>query len=134
MNNSPDRPDPDTLLENIKHEEEQKNQGRLKILLGMCAGVGKTYAMLQSAQEFVRRGVPLVAGFVETHGRSETEALLNGLKVLPRMKISYRGREFEDFDIDTVLAEKPQIVLVDQLAHSNIRGCAMRSGIRTFWS
>jgi two-component system sensor histidine kinase KdpD len=113
---------PDQWLEYVKQEERTEKKGRLKIFLGMCAGVGKTYSMLENAQELKRRGINVIVGYVETHGRVETEALLKNLQVIPRLKITYKERVFEDFDIDTILSMKPQVVIVDELAHSNIPG------------
>ncbi|MEK6298759.1 MAG: two-component system sensor histidine kinase KdbD, partial [Paraburkholderia tropica] len=86
------------------------------------AGVGKTYAMLQAARRRADEGVDVVVGIVETHGRSETAALTNGLDVMPRQRLAYRGRMLDEFDLDAALARKPQLVLVDELAHSNVPG------------
>jgi two-component system sensor histidine kinase KdpD len=122
MNDELNRPSPDQILENIKHDEERRHKGRLKIFLGMCAGVGKTYTMLQSAQGLQLRGIKVLVGYIETHKRAETEALLKGLRVLPRLQITYKEREFNDFNLDAVLLEKPDVVIVDELAHSNIPG------------
>jgi two-component system sensor histidine kinase KdpD len=96
--------------------------GKLHIFLGMCPGVGKTYAMLQTARQRVKEGVEVLAGVIETHGRSETAALLEGMRVLPRKQLEHRGFTLEEFDIDAVLAQKPQLVLVDELAHTNAPG------------
>lgn len=116
------RPDPDALLAELN--ETQPNQaGKLKIFLGMCPGVGKTYSMLEAAHRLRKEGVDVVAGVIETHGRSETTALIEGLEVLPRAAIQYRGIEIQEFDLDGVLKRKPQIVLVDELAHTNADGC-----------
>ncbi len=116
------RPDPDALLAAIKKEETRQQRGRLKIFFGMAAGVGKTYAMLQAARQAVSEGVDLVVGFVETHGRAETEALLSGLNIIPRKKMEYRGTIFEEMDLDAILSRKPRLALVDELAHTNIPG------------
>lgn len=116
------KPDPDALLRAITREEKKVGRGHLRIFLGMCPGVGKTYAMLQAAQERKRSGLNVVVGIAETHGRVETLALLNGLEILPRKKIEYRGKTFEELDVDAVLAKKPELVLVDELAHTNIPG------------
>ncbi|MEW9624356.1 ATP-binding protein [Rhodanobacter geophilus] len=97
-------------------------QRRLKIFLGAAPGVGKTWAMLSAARELKKQGVDVVAGLVETHGRVETAALLEGLEVLPRRRVEYRGREFEEFDLDAALARKPAVLLVDELAHANLLG------------
>src|SRR5690348_9647923 len=97
-------------------------RGKLKIFLGAAPGVGKTYEMLQAAQAKRRDGVDVVIGVVETHGRQETEALLAGLDVIPRRRIDYKGRILEEMDLDAVLARRPALVLVDELAHSNAPG------------
>src|SRR5919106_4541517 len=112
------RPAPEALLEEAKRE----GRGRLKIFLGAYPGVGKTYAMLQAAQERRRDGVDVVVGIVETHGRVETEALLRGLDVLPRKRLLYRERVFGEMDIDAVLWRKPKLAIVDELAHTNVPG------------
>ncbi|RUL70213.1 sensor histidine kinase [Dyella choica] len=108
----------DALLDVVQEESSR----RLKIFLGAAPGVGKTYAMLSAARELKRQGVDVVVGLVETHGRSETAALLEGLEVLPRLALSYQGREFTEFDVDAALARKPDILLVDELAHRNVPG------------
>ena len=112
------RPTPEALLEEAKKE----GRGRLKIFLGAYPGVGKTYAMLQAAQERRRQRVDVVVGVVETHGRAETEALLRGLEVLPRRRLMYRGRVFAEMDLDALLWRKPQLAIVDELAHTNVEG------------
>ena len=112
------RPTPEDLLEEAKRER----RGKLKIFLGAFPGVGKTYAMLQAAQAHLAEGKDVVVGIVETHGRTETEALLRGLEIVPRQQIFYRGRYFGELDIDGVLKRKPKLVLVDELAHTNIPG------------
>lgn len=116
------RPDPDELLDRLQRDEEKRRRGKLKIFFGASAGVGKTYAMLQAARRRADEGVDVVVGIVETHGRSETAALTSGLEGLPRLRIAYRGRTLEEFDLDAALARKPQLVLVDELAHSNVQG------------
>lgn len=112
------RPDPEELLAEAKAEE----RGKLTIFLGAAAGVGKTYAMLEAAHERLAEGVDLVVGWVETHGRPETEALVKGLPVIPPKEIVYRDRVFKEMDLDAILARRPQLVLVDELAHTNIPG------------
>ena len=112
------RPTPEALLEEAKKE----GRGRLKIFLGAYPGVGKTYAMLQAAQERRRQGIDVVVGVVETHGRAETEAPLRGLEVLPRRRLMYRGRIFAEMDLDALLWRKPQLAIVDELAHTNVEG------------
>jgi two-component system, OmpR family, sensor histidine kinase KdpD len=116
------RPDPDTLLARVQGEERQKSRGKLKIFLGYIAGVGKTYEMLQAAHLRKREGIDVRVGYVETHGRAETEALLAGLKVLPRKLTEYRGVTIAEMDLNTILAIRPQLVLVDELAHTNAPG------------
>jgi two-component system sensor histidine kinase KdpD len=100
----------------------QQGRGRLKVFLGAAPGVGKTYAMLQAAQQRKREGIHIVVGVVETHGRAETEVLLEGLEIVPRKKVDYRGHVLEEMDLDEVLRRKPQLVLVDELAHTNAVG------------
>ncbi|MFA6540965.1 MAG: sensor histidine kinase KdpD [Bacteroidota bacterium] len=113
------RPDPDSLLHSLKKEEENSRRGKLKIFFGMSAGAGKTYDMLKSAHEARSKGIDIVIGYVETHGRPETEALTAGLEIVPRKKIEYRGVTVEEMDLDAILRRKPAIVLVDELAHTN---------------
>lgn len=119
------RPDPEEFLRRI-HEEEENNvpnaKGRLKIFLGFCAGVGKTYHMLEEARLAVKNDINTLIGIVETHGRKETEALLEGLTILPRKKVEYNGINLEEMDIDKILELKPELVIVDELAHTNIPG------------
>lgn len=117
------RPTPEAMLKLAQAEEAQSGQGRLKVFLGYAAGVGKTYAMLEAARERKRDGRDLVIGYVESHGRSETDALLAGLELVPRQELSYAGVTLPEMDLDAILARKPQIVLVDELAHSNVPGC-----------
>ena len=116
------RPDADRLLAELRREEELQKRGKLKIFFGASAGVGKTYAMLAAAQAAKRDGVDVLVGLVETHGRKETEALLQGLDVLPRREIEYRGRMLKEFDLDAALSRRPALILVDELAHSNVPG------------
>jgi two-component system, OmpR family, sensor histidine kinase KdpD len=119
---SDQRPDPDALLARVKEEEARKTRGKLKIFLGAAAGVGKTYAMLEAAHERRAAGVNVVVGWVDTHGRAETEALLTGLEILPRSTVPYRGTTLEEFDLDAALARHPTLILVDELAHTNAPG------------
>ena len=114
------RPSPDALLEAARREHNQA--GRLKIFVGAAPGVGKTYEMLQSAHAKRKAGVDVVVGVVETHGRGETEALLQGLEVLPRKPVGYRDQTLEEMDLDALIARRPQIALVDELAHTNAPG------------
>jgi two-component system sensor histidine kinase KdpD len=116
------RSDPDALLARLQAKEGGARRGRLKLFFGMCAGVGKTYAMLTEAHEKRRAGVDVAVGYVETHGRTETDALLNGLEVLPPRWIEYRGVRVREFDLDAALARKPALILVDELAHTNAEG------------
>jgi len=122
MRTDDSRPDPDELLARVQAEEANANRGKLKIFLGYVAGVGKTYAMLEAAHQRHDEGMDVVVGYVETHQRKETEALLAGLEVLPRLKVDYRGTELEEMDIDGVIARRPRLVLVDELAHTNAPG------------
>ena len=117
-------PDPrsaqaDALLEGLQRERQR---AALKVFLGAAPGVGKTYAMLSAARELKRRGVDVVAGVVETHGRAETAALVEGLDVLPRRRVDYRDRTIDEFDLDAMLARRPKVALIDELAHSNAPG------------
>ena len=116
------RPDPDRLLEQIKEDEARARHGRLKIFFGASAGVGKTYAMLEAARGLHVAGSDVLVGYVEPHGRIETERLLEGLPRLPPLAVSYRGMMRYEFDLDAALARHPQILLVDELAHSNLTG------------
>src|SRR5712664_4741275 len=104
----PARPNPDTLLAALQKEEAGKKRGQLKVFLGMCPGVGKTYAMLEAAQRALKAGRDVVIGYVETHGRKETDELAKGLPTIPRRQIEYRGVKLSGMDLDAVLARKPQ--------------------------
>jgi two-component system, OmpR family, sensor histidine kinase KdpD len=117
------RPDPDELLASLIHEEEKSKRGKLKIFFGMCAGVGKTYTMLQTAHAEKVKGSDIIIGFIETHKRKETEELLEGFEIIPPMQNNYRDTLVKEMDLDSILARKPQIVLVDELAHTNTPGC-----------
>lgn len=116
------RPDPDALLHALKKEEEHAKRGKLKIFFGMSAGVGKTYDMLKNAHEARSKGTDIVIGYIETHKRPETEALVHGLEIVPRKRIEYRGVMMEEMDLDAVIARRPAVALVDELAHTNIPG------------
>jgi two-component system sensor histidine kinase KdpD len=116
------RPDPDQLLQRARDEDERKREGQLKIFFGAAPGVGKTYAMLEAARQKKRQGVEIVVGLVETHGRKETEALLEGLEIIPRRNVEYRGTALKEFDLDMALRRTPPIILVDELAHTNAPG------------
>jgi two-component system, OmpR family, sensor histidine kinase KdpD len=113
------RPDPDALLARVQREDTKAKRGKLKVFFGASAGVGKTYTMLEEARDLKARGIEVVVGYVEPHGRSETEALLEGLEQLPWLWTEYRGARVREFDLDAALARKPQLLLVDELAHSN---------------
>src|ERR1700743_467275 len=110
------RPSPDALLAALQSDAAQGKRGCLKVFLGMSPGVGKTYAMLEAAQRELKAGRDLVVGYVETHGRAETSALLAGLTVMPRKQMEYRGINIEEMDIDAILARRPRLALVDELA------------------
>ncbi|MBR0746130.1 sensor histidine kinase KdpD [Bradyrhizobium japonicum] len=114
------RPSPEALLEAARREESAS--GKLKIFVGAAPGVGKTYEMLQSAHARRKAGIDVVVGFVETHGRAETEALVRGLEVVPRKRFDYRGQIVEEMDLDAVIVRRPRIALVDELAHTNAAG------------
>ena len=113
---------PEDFLELV----ERARRGRLKLYVGFAAGVGKTYRMLEEAHDLRRRGVDVVVGFVETHGRAETAALIDGLEVVPRKRIEYRGVGVEEMDLRAVAARKPQIAVVDEIAHTNAPGSQNR--------
>ena len=112
------RPSPDALLEQAKAE----SRGKLKIYLGAAPGVGKTYEMLSDARKKRLEGADVVAGVIETHGRSETAALIEGLEILPKREVGAPGRALVEMDLDALLARKPDIALVDELAHTNVEG------------
>lgn len=120
------RRDPDLLLEQIKKEEkkqEEEKRGKLKIFLGYAAGVGKTYAMLEAAHAMKEQGVDVVAGYIEPHARADTMALQEGLEQIPFMDVEYKGLKLREFNLDGSLRRKPQVLLVDELAHTNAEGC-----------
>jgi len=116
------RPDPDALLKTLDAAARQAARGKLRVYFGASAGVGKTYAMLVAARAQAAQGIDVLAGVVETHGRRETAALLEGLPVLPPKEIAYRGHALKEFDLDGALSRRPGLVLVDELAHSNAPG------------
>jgi len=117
-----ERPDPDALLARIRGDQARAQRGRLKIFFGASAGVGKTFAMLSAARRLREQGQDVVVGIVETHGRAETEAMAAGLERLPAHTFLVRGRPTPEFDLDAALARKPALILVDELAHSNVEG------------
>jgi two-component system sensor histidine kinase KdpD len=114
------RPDPDELLASIKLEEDQNKRGKLKIFFGMCAGVGKTFSMLESAHIDKSNGKDIVIGYIETHNRPDTNELLKGFEIIPRKTIEYKGTKLEDADIEAIINRKPDIILIDELAHTNV--------------
>ena len=116
------RPDPEVLLKQAQAEQADSHRGRLKIFFGATAGVGKTYAMLEAAHERLREGIDVVIGWVETHGRAETDMLVRGLERLPPRFVEYRETPLQEFDIDAALARRPQLILMDELAHTNVAG------------
>ena len=117
------RQNPEQLLKSIQTDEENRNKGHLKIFFGYAAGVGKTYAMLEAAHMAKQQGIDVIAGYIEPHSRPKTAALLNGLEVLPTREVLYNGMILNEFDIDMALKRKPQLILVDELAHTNAEGC-----------
>src|SRR4051812_21028083 len=117
---SEQRPSPDALLDAARREEQRA--GRLRIFVGAAPGVGKTYEMLQTARARRKDGYDVVVGVVETHGRRETEALLEGLETVPRRRIDYKGQTLDEMDLDAIIVRRPQLVLVDELAHTNAPG------------
>lgn len=117
------RQSPDELLQVINEEADKKNKGHLKIFFGYAAGVGKTYAMLQAAHMAKKQGVDVVAGYIEPHARPQTIALLKGLEQIPNQLITYNGIKLKEFDLDAAIKRHPQIILVDELAHTNAVGC-----------
>lgn len=117
------RPDPEELLKQIKHEETSKHRGKLKIFFGYAAGVGKTYAMLEAAHVAFNAGIDVVAGYVEPHQRPETLKLLDGLEILSPLKIKHNGILLNEFDLDGALKRNPDLILVDELAHTNDEQC-----------
>jgi two-component system sensor histidine kinase KdpD len=116
------RPDPDDLLRRVQDEESRAHRGRLKVFLGAAPGVGKTFTMLEAARAQRAEGLDVVVGVVETHGRAETVALVEGLEKIPKRPVEYRGSRLEEFDIDAAIARHPALLLVDELAHTNVPG------------
>src|SRR4029079_5809813 len=114
------RPSPEALLETARREDSRS--GKLKIFVGAAPGVGKTYEMLQSAHARMKAGADVVVGVVETHGRAETEALLAGLEVLPRKRLTYKEQTLEEMELDALIVRTRAITLVDDLAHTNAPG------------
>jgi len=116
------RPNPDELLASLKKEEEKSKKGKLKIFFGMCAGVGKTYTMLQTAHAEKLKGSDIIIGYIETHQRKETAELVDGFEIIPRKTYEYKSTPVEEMDLDAIISRKPQIVIVDELAHTNAVG------------
>ncbi len=116
------RPDPDELLASLKSEEVKSKRGKLKIFFGMCAGVGKTYTMLQTANAEKLKGSDIIIGYVETHNRKETAALIEGFELLPRKIYDYKSTPVQEMDLDAIITRNPQVVIVDELAHTNAPG------------
>jgi two-component system, OmpR family, sensor histidine kinase KdpD len=117
------RPDPDELLASLNFEEERNRRGKLKIFFGMCAGVGKTYTMLQTAKAEKLKGNDIIIGYIETHNRKETTELVEGFELVQRKNYQYKSTTVQEMDLDSILNRKPNIVLVDELAHTNAPGC-----------
>src|SRR5882724_7946048 len=117
-----ERPNPDTLLAALKREDARSSRGKLKVFFGMAPGVGKTYAMLDAARRERAGGRDVVIGYIETHGRKETEALTEGLPAIPRRKAEHRGVELMEMDLDAILTRRPELALVDEFAHTNAPG------------
>src|SRR5271154_3864694 len=115
-------PDNDQNAEHFLELIRQSRRGKFKIYIGMSAGVGKSFRMLQEAQTLLRNGVDIKIGYIETHNRKETQSLLEGLPVIPRRKLFYRGKELEEMDVQAILNLHPEVVVVDELAHTNIEG------------
>src|SRR6478752_6621599 len=116
---------PDEKENSVQHFLDlikKSRRGKFKIYIGMSAGVGKTYRMLQEAHTLLRNGVDIKIGYIETHNRKETHALLEGLPVIPRRKLFYKGKELDEMDVQAIINLRPEVVIVDELAHSNIQG------------
>ncbi len=122
MATTDNRPDPDELLAALKLEEEKSKRGKLKIFFGMCAGVGKTYTMLETAKAEKLKGADIIIGYVETHNRKETAELLEGFETIPRKSYQYKSTTVQEMDLDAILARNPKVVVVDELAHTNAPG------------
>src|SRR5438445_6865915 len=116
------RPDPDELLVRVKEEEARRRRGKWKVFFGAAPGVGERYALLEAAREQGADGNDVLVGYVETHGRAETDALLEGLEILPLRSVEYRGTALREFDLDGALARRPALIVVDELAHTNVPG------------
>ncbi len=119
---APERPDPDALLRKVQDEEARERRAKLKVFFGAAPGVGKTYAMLSEARERREQGLDVVVGVVETHGRGETAALAEGFEEVPKRELPYRGMFLKEFDLDAAIQRRPHLILMDELAHSNVQG------------
>lgn len=122
MKNEDNRPNPEELLQAVSNQEKHQKKGKLKIFLGMAAGVGKTYAMLIEAKTLTKTGINVVIGTIDTHGRKDTMALIQGLKEIPEKSVIYKDHTFKELDLEEILKQKPFLVLIDELAHSNVPG------------
>ena len=116
------RPNPQEILKEINKNEKDSKRGKLKIFFGYAAGVGKTYAMLEAAHSAIAMGLDVVVGYIEPHTRPETLALLEGLELLPNLEVAYRGLVLREFNLDLALSRKPDLIIVDELAHTNVKG------------
>ena len=116
------RPNPETLLKRVQEEEKQEQRGKLKIYLGAAPGVGKTYTMLMDALVMRAQGLDVVVGIAESHGRHEIDEMLKDLEILPRQKVTYRDKLLTEFDLDMALKRHPALILIDEMAHTNIPG------------
>jgi two-component system sensor histidine kinase KdpD len=119
---NPERPDPDVLLARVQAEDSAARRGKLKVFIGAAAGVGKTYAMLEEAHLRQADGMDVVIGYIEPHGRADTERLMAGFEAIPTRTVDYRGARLREFDLDAALTRKPQLILLDELAHTNAEG------------
>ena len=117
-----ERPDPDALLARVQADEAKQSRGKLKVFFGMAPGVGKTYAMLEAARKIAKEGADVVVGYIEPHARPETQALVLGLDILHRCEVHYRGTTLYEFDLEAALRRKPQVIIIDELAHTNAPG------------
>ena len=122
MSQGGNRPNPDQLLARVQAEEDRARRGKLRIFFGYAAGVGKTFAMLTTARREREEGHEVVVGYVEPHGRVETESLLQGFETIPPLSLPYRGAMLREFDLDAALKRHPRLILVDELAHTNVEG------------
>ena len=116
------RPNPQKILKEINKNEKESKRGKLKIFFGYAAGVGKTYAMLEATHSAIAMGLDVVIGYIEPHTRPETLALLEGLELLPNLEVAYRGLVLREFNLDLALSRKPDLIIVDELAHTNVKG------------